>query len=246
MGANMKKSIVILLVMVLIFSLLACGNRLAGQEEKNETSTEETELTEVSKEQGETQKTDESKKEPEKLNATHFDNLPKVAEQVGFSFRAPEKFSNDYSFSSFSIVELQDKDEKGQKIGEKYTAVKLNYKFSNNVYTSTITLYPKEEAIIPPPTYVSTKDIDGIDVSLLEYILRMVDDDFEYTDEDAAWEAQGKGSISKDGVTVGDVYYRTLYWEEDGIYYEIQAGVGDMPVEELETMMKEVIQSEYK
>lgn len=228
----MKKTITLMLLAFMAFVLCACGSTLYKPEEKSVQT----------KTKGES-KNKEDYRQPEKkaeeLDTKDFSNLSKAAEQVGFSFHAVEKFKNDYSFQSFSVVDAQDKDENGNEIGEVYKKLVLNYQ--NTYKKLTVTIYPKEEEIKAPPTYVSTKEIEGIDVSLTEYILRLVNKDYKLTKKDKKLIEKGNIGFSCDGVTIGDVYLRGMYWQEDGLYYELKAGTENMPAEELETMAAEII-----
>lgn len=248
-----------ILAAILVGSVTACAETGGTAQEKGgetllqaETLDGETKENAEGKQSTETNETKENEetKEEEKINRTHFSDLPKAAKEAGFKFRAIEAFSNEFSFSSFSFGEEQQKDENGQPVGEPVNVVKISYKkdigmgLSN---TAKVTIQPKQEEMVQPVTYASTKEIEGKQVSLTEYILRMVAEDYEMTEEDQKLMDSGKVGFSTDGgATIGDVYFRTMYWEEDGLIYTLDCGEPDLSVEELETLVKEYMKGEYQ
>lgn len=237
-----KRIFLLFLMVIMLLTLSACGNKTEVKKSKAETPAKEETVSEGKSKEKEANISPTETPKAEELDTKDFSNLSKVAEQVGFSFRAVENFKNDYSFQSFSVLDAQDKDENGKEVGEAYKKVVLNYQDAYK--TLTVTIYPKKEEIKAPPTFVSDKKIGGIKVSLTEYILRMTDKDYKLTKEDKELMEKGNIGFSCDGVTIGDVYYRGMYWQEDGLYYEIKAGIDNMPVEELEAMTAEIINSE--
>ena len=238
--------------LILVFMFSGCADDVT-EESKEETKIAEEKLTEeesseASKDEDMVGKSEQEAEttEEKKINYTHFEDLSLAAEQVGFSFRAIEGTEDAY-FSSFSITEGQAEDEKGNKVGDPYPVVILQYQQNTNKRPAfEITIYPVQGEIKPPPTYVSTEEIEGIQVSLTDYILVLVLPDYELTEEDWEFVNSGKGSFSSDGETVGESHHRKMYWQEEGIFYKFEARIPDMPVEKLREGVRAVITAEYQ
>ena len=168
-----------------------------------------------------------------KINPTRFSDLPLAAEEAGFAFYALEEFSNGYKFSKFSVSE--------QKL-------KLRYLHANGVWSVDVLAYPLEEEPEHSVLYEWTKEIEGVQVSLDTYILRMVPSDYELTEEDWELVDSGKYNFSCDGVSEGDSFHYTLYFIRDGVYYEFsgaieQEGFTTLTLEEFEEMVAEFLQN---
>lgn len=243
----MKKKTIMLLLSAML-AMQGCGQTPAdteptSSEEQMVESENQTEATET--EAAQTEKVEAEK--PESLNKTKFENLPKVVEQVGFDFRAPEKFSNGIIFKCFDISEEYEKDENGEQIGEPYPKVTLQYYTHPQIDRRDISMHPMEGEIEHPVIYVYSKEINGVEVYFTEYILRMVAEDYEMTEED--WELYNSGLVgfSCDGETEGvDHYFRDAYWKEDGIFFETRIGQHDVPFEEIEGFVEEYLNAEYQ
>lgn len=180
-----------------------------------------------------------------KINPTRYSELPLAAEEAGFDFYSLNEFSNGYKFSSFYVGEWELLDEKKMYgIGEFVTRVKVTYKHPNGLFTVTVSAYPVDEPPERSVMYEWTKEIEGTEVSLDIYILRMVLNDHERTEEDQALIDSGKGSLSCDGETEGDSYHYTLYFVKDGIYYEFRDAIEEyLSLEEFVGMVEEFLQT---
>lgn len=185
----------------------------------------------------------DEKEEPERLNTTHFDNLPKVVEQVGFSFRAVESFGEDWHFSNFSVYEQQDTDYKNEPVGKPYTAVGLRYRLGKSVFTYDVMIHKVGGDDEYRPTAVSSEEINGVEVFFTEYTLKMVTGDYELTEEDYERIAQGNYSVSNDGETNGYVSFRGAYWIEDGIFYRLLGGLEDMPMDDVKEIVTDLLEN---
>ena len=180
--------------------------------------------------------------ESERLNTSKFDSLSQVEEQVGYSFQAVEEFtSGGMKFLKFDISQ-EKQVVNGMQLSKAYSIVTLQYQ--KGIKKVDVIIFPYDgdsiqSSIRNPICYVSTKNINGIDVHLTEYILRMVSEDYQMTVEDEEFMNSGKGSYSCDFVSEGDIYYRTMYWVEDGIFYEMNVREENVPVAEIEKLVKE-------
>lgn len=242
---KMKKKIIMLFITTLsIACLIACTKEGGEGEKASNVLIEATAIAEAPI-------TPEEPTE-EKLKLTDFTNLPKVAKQVGFSFRGLENFVGDeYEFGSFSmkedVVEVN-----GMIVAEPYATMKLIYKKPIGLglfMNIEVVMFPYEgedvvSAKYNPICYVSTTQINGIDVHLSEYILQMVKPDYEMTEEDQEFIDSGKGSFGVDSIGGGPSFFRTMYWVEDGIYYEMYFGEPSFPVETAEGLVAEYMAAE--
>ena len=126
--------------------------------------------------------------------------------------------------------------------------MKLTYKKQGRILTY-VTMFKYDgdnlqSVLHDPSCYVKTIKINDVDVKLAEYILHFVPSDYQLTDEDRAFIATGKGDFSCDGVTEGDSYMRSMYWIQDGVYYELMSGEENYPVEILEKMVKNIMNAD--
>ena len=248
-----KKQLWSAFCLILVFMFSGCADDVT-EESKEETKIVEEKLTEeessearkdedmVGKSEQEAETTEEKK-----INYTHFEDLSLAAEQVGFSFRAIEGTEDAY-FSSFSITEGQDEDEEGNKVGDPYPVVTLQYREKANKFEAfTVTIYPVQGEIEPPPTYVSTEEIEGIPVTLTDYIIINHRTTYELTDEDWEFVNSGKGSFSSGGGIDGEEsHHRSMYWEENGIFYKLASWIPDMPEEELQEIVRAILMAEFR
>lgn len=182
-----------------------------------------------------------------KINHTRFSDLPLAAEKAGFAFYALQEFSNGYKFSNFSEAERELEDGAGEKTGEKVNQVKMRYLHPNGLWTVDITAYPLDKEPEHTVLYEWTKEIEGVQVSLNTYIMRLVLNDYVMTEEDRALEETGKYTFSCDGISEGDCYFYMLYFIKDGIYYEFYgalegAGCTTLTIEEYEAMVADFLQ----
>ena len=132
-----KKQLWSAFCLILVFMFSGCADDVT-EESKEETKTVEEKLTEEESSEAKKDEDTVGKAEQEaetteekKINYTHFEDLSLAAEQVGFSFRAIEGTEDAY-FSSFSITERQDEDKEGNKVGDPYPTVVLQYKRKAN------------------------------------------------------------------------------------------------------------------
>lgn len=253
-GITMKRRRgLLLLAIVCCLCLAACAQEKTTMEteettEKNMTIQKEPDSTKEAVE-----KIDITRKpstgETEKINKKHFEDLPKAAEQVGFSFRALEEFKNYGSpFFQFNISEER-QEVNGMELAKPYPVVTIQYQ--KGIKKIDMTIFPYEgeniqSTIREPICYVSTKEINGVDVYLTEYILCMVPEDYEMTEADYEFMNSEKGSFSCDFVSDGEVYFRTMYWVKDGIYYEMNVREENVPVEEIEQLVSEYMNAEMQ
>ena len=254
-----RKTLWIMLCLIFVVMLPGCADdtkeesmeetKIVSEEEIIETELAEKESSEVKKDEDTVEKSEQEAEttEEKKINYTHFEDLSLAVEQVGFSFRAIEGTEDAY-FSSFSITERQDEDEEGNKVGDPYPTVVLQYREkANKLPAFMVTIYPVQGEIEPPATYVSTEEIEGISVSLTDYILILVTSDYELTDEDWEFVNSGKGSFSSGGGIDGEEsHHRSMYWEENGIFYKLASWIPDMPEEELQEIVRAILMAEFR
>ena len=188
--------------------------------------------------------------EPARLNLASFDSMPDAAKQMGFSFRALKDFNCvDYHFTKFKMV--QDVDSvQDMEVAAPNNMIVVRYEDATHMRSIEVSIFPYEGEILQsvasaPICYVSTESVNGIDVDLSEYILRMVPVDYEMTEEDKALDP-GKIGFSADGVTtkVTDLIFRKMYWVQDNVYYEVAVGEADVPVETMKNIVEEFMAAE--
>ena len=243
------KKIIVSALLIGAISLTACGAKNNGDvnTQATETQVQETESPNTASKETETE---------ERLKTTDFGNLPKVAEKVGFSFRALDSLdadddeNNSFKFQNFSISTEKETEINGMKLDEPSYVVKLNYK-KRGLIESFVTIFPYDcEQLNPtlqdPRCFVSKEKINGIDVWISEYILRFIPKDYELTEEDYALMENGNIDFSCDGVTLGDSYFRALYWIQDGVYYELDVREENYPLETLEKMVNDIMNADIR
>ena len=237
------KKIIVSALLIGAISLTACGVKNNGDvnTQATETQAEETESQDIASKETETE---------ERLKTTDFGNLPKVAEKVGFSFRALESLdadddeNNSFKFQNFSISTEKETEINGMKLDEPSYVVKLNYKKRGLIETR-IMMFPysgenMQSTVLKPVCFVSKEKINDIDVYLSEYILHMVPKDYVLTEEDKLVDTH-KESFSCDGVTEGDVYFRNVYWIQDGIYYELEVAEENYPMDTIRKFINDIM-----
>lgn len=244
-GNKMKKKAIVMMMLGMI-CFTACGNQ--------NLSNKGTEIKSVETQSTEKVSQEEPSTEQERLKTTDFSNLSKVAEQVGFSFRALESLdadddeNNSFKFQNFSISTEKETEINGMQLDEPSYVVKLNYK-KRGLIEAFVTIFAYDgEQLNPtlqdPRCFVSKEKINEIDVWLSEYILRFIPKDYELTEEDYALMENGNIDFSCDGVTLGDSYFRALYWVQDGVYYELDVREENYSLETLKKMVNDIMTAE--
>lgn len=175
----------------------------------------------------------------QEVDLTNFNDLPKVEKKVGYDIQAVEEFSNGYTFRQAWTGINHVYDEDGQMTGEKYTDLSLDYRNGANLVSLRIERERGQIASLEQP--VEIKEIYGRTVYMTEYILKMVPEDYELTDEDWKLIEAGNFNVSCDGVTIGNVYFRTLWWENDGKIYSLTDTGQGLSFEEMEQMVSELL-----
>lgn len=244
----MKKIIVFaLLIGAISFTAYGAKNNGNLNTQATETQAQETESSNTTSKETETE---------EMLKTTDFGNLPKVAEKVGFSFRALDSLdadddeNNSFKFQNFSISTEKETEINGMKLDEPSYVVKLNYK-KRGLIETIVTMFPYigenlQSTLLNPACYVETEKINGIDVYLSEYIARFVPKDYVLTEEDYAFIDSGKGDLAIDGVTEGDSYLRYVYWIQDGIYYELAVREENYSMDTIRKMVNDIMNADIR
>lgn len=241
-GNKMKKKAIVMMMLGMI-CFTACGNQ--------NLSNKGTEIKSVETQSTEKVSQEEPSTEQERLKTTDFSNLSKVADQVGFSFRALESLdadddeNNSFKFQNFSISTEKETEINGMQLDEPSYVVKLDYK-KRGLIEATVTMFKYDgdniqSAIHNPNCYIETIKINGIDVNRAEYVIHLVPSDYVLTDEDRAYIKTGKGDFSCDGMTEGDSYFDSLYWTEDGTYYEIEVLEENYSIETMKKMVQDIM-----
>ena len=243
------KKIIVSALLIGAISLTACGAKNNGDvnTQATETQVQETESPNTASKETETE---------ERLKTTDFGNLPKVAEKVGFSFRALDSLdadddeNNSFKFQNFSISTEKETEINGMQLDEPSYVVKLDYK-KRGLIEATVTMFKYDgdniqSAIHNPNCYIETIKINGIDVNRAEYVIHLVPSDYVLTDEDRAYIKTGKGDFSCDGMTEGDADFDSLYWTENGTYYEIEVLEENYSIETMKKMVNDIMNADFQ
>ncbi len=169
-----------------------------------------------------------------------FKKLPtseQCMEKIGYVPALIDQFENGYLFKNASIINNDLKDESDVSL-EKFRSIDMRYeKGDNEVDLSADKFETKMET---PGEMVAT--VDGIDLYYQMYRNKQVPGNYKQTTEDK--EAERKGelvfSYGIDEIRIAEV--KSLYWEQDGIHYNLMQFDGDLSQDDFVAMATEIIE----
>lgn len=168
-----------------------------------------------------------------------YNSLPTAEEcmqDAGFSPVLIQSFENGYEFDNGSIVKNDLRDESDKSV-EKFKSLYFRYEKNNDEVTLTSQKYVSEMDI----TGENAATVGNIPLYYSSYTNKAVPANYKLTEEDKKAEENGEFifSYGANEVTVSKV--QNLFWEEDGIKYDLMQIDGSLTKEELIDMAEELI-----
>ncbi len=172
-------------------------------------------------------------------SVANYKSLPTAEECVqdtGFSPVLIQSFENGYEFDNGSVVKNDLRDDSDKSV-EKFKSLYFRYEKNNDEVTLISQKYDSEMHI----NGEKAATVGNIPLYYRSYTSKAVPADYELTEEDKKAEKNGEliFSYGANEVTVSEV--QNLFWEEDGIKYDLMQINGSLTKEELIDMAEELI-----
>lgn len=169
-----------------------------------------------------------------------YEKVSKLEEKAGFEFDIIESFDNGYRFDYAVPVYSNNIDEDGNKTGDSWIDVSVNYKnekYSDVSLTATKNLY--EEGTID-----ENEDYKGTVINYSYNNYMFVPPTYELTAEEQALVDSGELVVSYGTDEVEHKVVENVYWVEDNVKYMLTTFNNDMGKDILFDMAKEMIDAE--
>jgi len=172
-----------------------------------------------------------------------WDSIPtaeEVQKKVDFTPKFVEEFSNGFVFDSASVGAVSGVDSDFNKVTAEHKQVSFDYKRGEE----TIGITNREvtdEIGDDYSDFDETVDLDGIEGHYNKQAYKFFPPDVTPSDEDIEAQKAGALEISYGSSEIEEMNIQSLFWEEDGIVYEMTALGADIDKEGLMQMAKEVI-----
>lgn len=172
-----------------------------------------------------------------------WDKLPtaeEVQKKVDFIPKFIEEFSNGFVFNDASVGAISGTDSEFNKVTAEHKMVTFGYKRGEE----NIAITNREVSAEIGDDYSSfdeTVDLDGIEGYYNMQAYKFFPPDVTPSDEDIEAQKSGALEISYGSSEIEEMNIQSLFWEEDGIVYEMTAMGADVNKEDLMQMAKEVI-----
>lgn len=173
-----------------------------------------------------------------------WDSLPtaeQVQKKVDFTPKFVEEFSNGFKFDNASVGYAAGVDSDFNTVTEEHKEVHFNYKRGEESIGISNREFAPEIGDGNYDTFDETIDLDGIALHYNMQAYKFFPPDVEPSDEDIEAQARGALEISYGSSEIEEMNIQSLFWEEDGIVYEMTALGADIDKEGLMQMAKEVI-----
>lgn len=171
---------------------------------------------------------------------TDYADLAKVEEKAGISIKAPESFTNGYSFKEAGVVESEDRGENDEVVNafkEIMVAYKKNGEDDIAVYTTPERFFMIKNLEMAD----AATTISGIDVYYFTTSYKWVRPDYELTDEDIRRQQEEGLEISIGASENYETQVCNCMWIQDGIGYDMLCTSSAIPAETMFEMAEEMI-----
>ncbi|NDO47510.1 hypothetical protein [Clostridium sp. MD294] len=172
-----------------------------------------------------------------------WDNLPtaeEVQKKVDFTPKFIEEFSNGFVFKDASVGAMSGTDSEFNKVTAEHKIVTFDYKRGEEIIAIT-NRQVSDEIGDDYSGFDETVDLDGIEGHYNKQAYKFFPPDVTPSDEDIEAQKAGALEISYGSSEIEEMNIQSLFWEEDGIVYEMTALGADIDKEGLIEMAKEVI-----
>lgn len=172
-----------------------------------------------------------------------WDNLPtaeEVQKKVDFTPKFVENFSNGFEFDDASVGAIAGTDDNFNKVTAEHKMVTFGYKRGEETIGIT-NREVSDEIGGDYSTFDETVDLGGIEGHYNKQAYKFFPPDVTPSDEDIEAQKAGALEISYGSSEIEEMNIQSLFWEEDGIVYEMTSLGADVDKEGLIEMAKEVI-----
>lgn len=170
---------------------------------------------------------------------TSFPTASQVEKKVDFTPKFVEKFSNGFVFDSTNVGAISGTDDNFNNVTEEYKLISFGYKKgADDIVVTNREVVEDFGDDFSNMTPISLGDITGYYSS---NAYKFFPPDEEPSAEDLQLEKEGKLFISYGSAEIEEKTIQSLFWEEDGIMYEMTALGGNIDQSGLEEMAKEII-----
>lgn len=173
---------------------------------------------------------------------TDYEDIAKAEDRAEIKIKAPENFSNGYTFKEASVVESEDRGENDEVIN-KFKEIMVAYTKEGEdkiaVYTMPAQFFTKKA----PETADESTLIDGIDVYYFTAAYKWVRPDYELTDEDIQRQEAGELNISVGASENRETMVCNCMWIQDGVGYDLLCTDSAIPADTMFEMAREIIQN---
>ena len=173
-----------------------------------------------------------------------WDSLPtaeQIEKKVDFTPKFIENFSNGFEFDNASIGAISGTDDDFNKVTAEHKMVTFGYKRGEETIAIT-NREVSDEIGGDYSTFDETVDLDGIEGHYDMQAYKFFPPDVTPSAEDIEAQKAGALEISYGSSEIEEMNIQSLFWEEDGIVYEMTALGADVDKDDLIQMAKEVIE----
>ncbi len=163
-----------------------------------------------------------------------------VQKKVDFTPKFIEEFSNGFVFDDASVGAISGTDSEFNKVTAEHKMVTFSYKRGEENIAIT-NRQVSDEIGDDYSSFDETVDLDGIEGHYNKQAYKFFPPDVTPSDEDIEAQKAGALEISYGSSEIEEMNIQSLFWEEDGIVYEMTAMGADIDKEGLMQMAKEVI-----
>lgn len=163
-----------------------------------------------------------------------------VQKKVDFTPKFIEEFSNGFVFDDASVGAISGTDSEFNKVTAEHKMVTFGYKRGEENISIT-NREVTDEIGDDYSDFDETVDLDGIEGHYNKQAYKFFPPDVTPSDEDIEAQKAGALEISYGSSEIEEMNIQSLFWEEDGIVYEMTALGADIDKEGLMQMAKEVI-----
>ena len=172
-----------------------------------------------------------------------WDSIPtaeEVQKKVDFTPKFIEEFSNGFVFNDASVGAISGTDSEFNKVTAEHKMVTFGYKRGEENIAIT-NREVSDEIGGDYSSFDEIVDLDGIEGHYDMQAYKFFPPDVTPSDEDLEAQKAGALEISYGSSEIEEMNIQSLFWEEDGIVYEMTALGADIDKEGLMQMAKEVI-----
>lgn len=173
-----------------------------------------------------------------------WDSLPtaeQIEKKVDFTPKFIENFSNGFEFDDASVGAISGTDDDFNKVTAEHKMVTFGYKRGEETIAIT-NREVSDEIGGDYSTFDETVDLDGIEGHYDMQAYKFFPPDVTPSAEDIEAQKAGALELSYGSSEIEEMNIQSLFWEEDGIVYEMTALGADVDKDDLIQMAKEVIE----